>query len=237
MMEPLTCLDPNKGALKAKVDAGKATEADASCCPTKYLGNDVEERWKSVKACRPVSEGGCAGDDDLQLCKTDNQMLWPDHCQQGVPADHGLPTGDGAAGLPKLVTKDSDLIVLKGTNPDVDSYSALLDNTGAIQTRVHFSPVAKEKNQRIHEVLKERGVDTIVLVGIAEDVCVKFTALHAAEGDTNHLGSAYKVWFVTDAMKGAAGQEKDTEAMLRADADKYRVLESTQLMLMKSLDW
>ena len=43
------------------------------------------------------------------------QVLWPDHCVQG--------TG-GAAFHPALETDRADLIIRKGMNPAIDSYSA-----------------------------------------------------------------------------------------------------------------
>ena len=43
------------------------------------------------------------------------QVLWPDHCVQG---------SDGAAFHPGLNTTAADLIIRKGYNPQIDSYSA-----------------------------------------------------------------------------------------------------------------
>jgi len=47
-----------------------------------------------------------------------DQTLWPDHCIQGT---------EGAAFHPALRT-DADLIIRKGMNPAIDSYSAFFEN-------------------------------------------------------------------------------------------------------------
>ena len=47
------------------------------------------------------------------------QILWPDHCIQG---------SDGAAFHKDLRTDDADMIIRKGFNPAIDSYSAFFEN-------------------------------------------------------------------------------------------------------------
>lgn len=44
------------------------------------------------------------------------QVLWPDHCVQGT---------EGAAFHPQLRSNHADLIIRKGFNPAIDSYSTL----------------------------------------------------------------------------------------------------------------
>ena len=85
------------------------------------------------------------------------QVLWPDHCIQG--------TG-GAAFHPGL-RLDGDLIIRKGYNPAIDSYSAFFEND-------HVTPTGLEG------YLKTRGIDTLTLVGLAFDFCVNFSAVDAA---------------------------------------------------------
>ena len=85
------------------------------------------------------------------------QVLWPDHCVQGTP---------GAEFHPGLRT-DADLILRKGFRPEVDSYSAFFEND-------HRTPTG------LGGYLRERGIDTITLVGLATDFCVNYSALDGA---------------------------------------------------------
>jgi nicotinamidase/pyrazinamidase len=85
------------------------------------------------------------------------QIMWPDHCIQG---------SKGAA-----FHKDLDLSLIKkvfqkGQNPNVDSYSGFFDND-------HNSSTG------LGEYLKELGIVEVVIMGLALDYCVKFTALDA----------------------------------------------------------
>jgi nicotinamidase/pyrazinamidase len=86
------------------------------------------------------------------------QVLWPDHCIQGSP---------GAAFHDSLATKPADLIIRKGFRSAIDSYSAFFEND-------HRTPTGLEG------YLRTRGVDTVVLVGLATDFCVNFSAVDAA---------------------------------------------------------
>lgn len=85
------------------------------------------------------------------------QVLWPDHCIQGTP---------GAAFHQGLRT-DGDLIIRKGYNPAIDSYSAFFEND-------HATPTG------LHGYLQTRGIDDLTMVGLATDYCVNFSAVDAA---------------------------------------------------------
>lgn len=87
------------------------------------------------------------------------QVLWPDHCIQGT---------EGAAFHPNLRTDPADLVIRKGFRAEIDSYSAFFEND-------HTTPTGLEG------YLKTRGVDTVVLVGLATDFCVNFSAVDAAK--------------------------------------------------------
>lgn len=86
------------------------------------------------------------------------QVLWPDHCIQGSA---------GAEFHPNLRT-DGDVIVRKGFNAKIDSYSAFFEND-------HTTPTGLEG------YLRTRGIDAVTLVGLATDYCVNFTAVDAAK--------------------------------------------------------
>jgi len=87
-----------------------------------------------------------------------SQVLWPDHCVQGSP---------GAAFHPRLNTDPAALILRKGMNPAIDSYSAFFENDRTTPTG-------------LEGWLKTRGIDRLTLVGLATDFCVAYSALDAA---------------------------------------------------------
>ena len=87
------------------------------------------------------------------------QILWPDHCVQGSP---------GAAFHGALETDRADLILRKGFRREIDSYSALFEND-------HATPTGLEG------YLRTRGIDRLVMVGLATDFCVNFSAVDAAK--------------------------------------------------------
>ncbi|VAW02071.1 Nicotinamidase [hydrothermal vent metagenome] len=86
------------------------------------------------------------------------QVLWPDHCIQGTP---------GAAFHAGLNTDRADMIVRKGYNPQIDSYSAFFEND-------HETPTG------LHGYLQTRGIMALTMVGLATDFCVNFSAVDAA---------------------------------------------------------
>jgi nicotinamidase/pyrazinamidase len=86
------------------------------------------------------------------------QVLWPDHCVQGSA---------GAEFHPALATDPAHLVVRKGFRPQIDSYSAFFENDQTTPTG-------------LEGYLRTRGVETLVLVGLATDFCVNFSALDAA---------------------------------------------------------
>lgn len=87
------------------------------------------------------------------------QVLWPDHCIQGSA---------GAAFHKDLNTVHADLIIRKGYNSEIDSYSAFFEND-------HTTPTGLEG------YLRTRGIDTLTLVGLATDFCVNYSAIDAAK--------------------------------------------------------
>jgi len=98
------------------------------------------------------------------------QTLWPDHCVQGTP---------GAALHAGIDWSPVDLVLRKGSDPRVDSYSAFRENHG---------PGGMRPATGLAGWLRERGVDTVYVCGLARDVCVLWTAQDAvAAGFRAHL--------------------------------------------------
>ena len=85
------------------------------------------------------------------------QVLWPDHCVQGTP---------GAAFHDGLDVPHAQMIVRKGYRRDVDSYSGFLEADRKTPTG-------------LGGYLRERELTEVVVVGLATDFCVAWTALDA----------------------------------------------------------
>lgn len=94
------------------------------------------------------------------------QTLWPDHCVQGT---------DGAAFHPDLDRTRAELVIRKGFRRHIDSYSAFFENDRATPTG-------------LAGYLRERGLDTLIIAGLAYDFCVLYSAL-----DARRLGFAVTV--------------------------------------------
>ena len=116
------------------------------------------------------------------------QVLWPDHCVIGT---------DGAAFHADLATDSADLIVRKGYRRHIDSYSAFFEND-------HRTPTG------LDGYLRTRGVDKLVMAGLATDFCVRFSAVDAAK-----LG--YRVTVLEDACRAI-----DLDGSLAAARDEMR---------------
>jgi len=85
-----------------------------------------------------------------------NQTLWPDHCKQhsqGAKFHADLP--------------EPENVLRKGTNPEVDSYSAFFDNTG------EEGAGSTGLSNQIAESTE------VVVIGLATDYCVGSSALHS----------------------------------------------------------
>lgn len=86
------------------------------------------------------------------------QVLWPDHCVQDSP---------GADFHASLDRSGVSAVIQKGTDPELDSYSAFFDN-------------ARRRATGLEPWLREHGVGAVCIMGLATDYCVKFSALDAA---------------------------------------------------------
>ncbi len=87
------------------------------------------------------------------------QVLWPDHCVQGT---------DGAAFHAGLNATRADLIIRKGFNRAIDSYSAFFENDRTTPTG-------------LEGYLRTRGLQRLTMVGLATDFCVTYSAIDAAK--------------------------------------------------------
>ena len=84
-----------------------------------------------------------------------SQILWPNHCIQG---------SEGANFHRNLNTNKGDLILRKGCNPKIDSYSTFFENDKNTTTGLEGYLIKKEIKQ-------------LYLCGLAFDYCVFYSAL------------------------------------------------------------
>jgi nicotinamidase/pyrazinamidase len=100
------------------------------------------------------------------------QVLWPDHCVQETK---------GAAFSTALNSKKIEAIFRKGMDPDIDSYSGFYDN-------------GRRKKTGMGGYLKDRGIKTIYICGIAADFCVYYTAIDG-------LDLGFEAFIIEDASR------------------------------------
>ncbi len=103
------------------------------------------------------------------------QSLWPEHTIQG---------GTGAAFPAALNLHHASLIVRKGFRKYIDSYSAFLENDHQTSTG-------------LAGYLRDRGLSSLYLCGLAWDYCVGYSAL-----DGKALG--FDITVIEDAVRGIA---------------------------------
>lgn len=118
------------------------------------------------------------------------QVLWPDHCVQGT---------FGAEFVAELDTAKITRVFQKGTDVKIDSYSGFFDN-------------GHRKATGLAEYLREQGVTEVVIVGIATDYCVKWTALDA-------VGEGFGATVVRDGVRGVELAPGDIDRALQEMAE------------------
>jgi len=101
------------------------------------------------------------------------QVLWPDHCMQGTL---------GAAFHSDLQIPHAGLILRKGLDRTIDSYSAFYENDRTTATG-------------LTGYLRERGITRVFLAGLALDFCVRYSAEDAVR-------EGFTVVVIEDACRG-----------------------------------
>jgi nicotinamidase/pyrazinamidase len=104
---------------------------------------------------------------------------WPVHCVQDT---------EGAQLHPSLKRERVDVVIDKGTDPDTEGYSGFEGTT-------------------LGDLLSERDIDRVTVVGLATDYCVKNTALDA-------LRQGLDVTVDTEGVRGVDVKEGDSERAL-----------------------
>lgn len=101
------------------------------------------------------------------------QVLWPDHCVQETP---------GAAFHKDLHIPHAGLVLRKGMDRAIDSYSAFYENDRTTPTG-------------LVGYLRTRGIARVYLAGLAFDFCVRYSAEDARREN-------FTVFVVEDACRG-----------------------------------
>ncbi len=113
------------------------------------------------------------------------QLLWPVHCVRNTW---------GSELISSLHKEKISAFFYKGTDPQIDSYSAFFDN-------------AHQKSTGLADYLKSRQISTLYFAGVATDYCVLYSAL-----DALHLG--FKVVVLKEACRGINLHPHDVEKAL-----------------------
>jgi nicotinamidase/pyrazinamidase len=115
------------------------------------------------------------------------QVLWPDHCIQET---------QGARFHHELQIPHASLVMRKGHNPAIDSYSAFYENDRTTPTG-------------LAGYLRERGIKRVFFAGLAFDFCVRYSAEDARREE-------FSAFVIEDACRGIdiAGSVAATQAAL-----------------------
>jgi nicotinamidase/pyrazinamidase len=104
---------------------------------------------------------------------------WPPHCVQGTA---------GAELHPELAATKIQVVITKGSHPDRDAYSGF-------------------QGTELAKLLRESGVNRVVVCGLATDYCVRATAHDA-------LQEGFEVLVLEDVIRGVEVQPGDSQRAL-----------------------
>ncbi|AUX72872.1 bifunctional nicotinamidase/pyrazinamidase [Erwinia pyrifoliae] len=169
------------------------SEGDQTIAVANRLAADFQRRGETVIATldwHPAGHGSFASNAGTIVGTQGDlnglpQIWWPDHCVQHSHGAQLHPLLDRAA---------ISLLVHKGENAEIDSYSAFYDNGQRHQTL-------------LHGWLSELGITALTVMGLATDYCVKFSVLDA-------LALGYRVTVVTAGCRGVNLHPDDSDNAL-----------------------
>ncbi|WP_243368661.1 bifunctional nicotinamidase/pyrazinamidase [Microvirga solisilvae] len=129
------------------------------------------------------------------------QVLWPDHCIQGTP---------GAEISRDLNIPHAQLVVRKGYNTGIDSYSG-------------FMEADRKTSTGLAGYLKERGFKRVFCAGLATDFCVAWTALDA-------VAAGFETYLIEDASRAIDANGSLERAQNDLSAAGVRTISSAQIL-------
>ncbi len=130
-----------------------------------------------------------------------SQVLWPDHCVQGTP---------GAEISQDLDIPHAQLVIRKGYNAGIDSYSG-------------FKEADRQTSTGLEGYLKERGFRRVFCAGLALDFCVAWTAMDAA-------AVGFETYLIEDASRAIDTNGSLARARQDLEAAGVCVIGSTQII-------
>jgi len=129
------------------------------------------------------------------------QTLWPDHCVQDSA---------GAALHADLHLPHAQLVIRKGCNRDIDSYSAFVEADRRTPTG-------------LAGYLRERGIESVYCCGLALDFCVAWSALDAC-------AAGFATAVIEDACRAIDLEDSLARAWQQMDAAGVQRLASAVLL-------
>ncbi len=129
------------------------------------------------------------------------QVLWPDHCVQGT---------QGAEIARELDIPHAQLVIRKGYNAGIDSYSG-------------FKEADRQTSTGLEGYLKERGFRRVFCAGLALDFCVAWTAMDAA-------AAGFETYLIEDASRAIDANGSLEKARRDLDAAGVQVVGSAQII-------
>jgi len=130
-----------------------------------------------------------------------SQVLWLVHCVAGTK---------GAELHPALNMSGVHLILRKGTNPSIDSYSAFMEND-------------KKTITGLEAYLKGLDIKQVYVCGLATDYCVFYSAMDART-------SGFETFVIIDACRGIDEPKGNLEKALNIMKDnEIEIINSIQL--------
>lgn len=153
--------------------------------PILKYAKSIHDRGGLVIATRDYHPADhCSFSDDPQFV----DKSWPPHCMQGTKG----------VKIDKRIQAVADYVVSKGYDKDEEAYSG-------------FAGTTLKPKQSLEQILKDHDVDSVYVVGLAFDYCVKHTAL-----DANALGYPTTVWKEMTRSVSPENDQKTAEDLERA---------------------
>ena len=146
--------------------------------------------WHPKGHCSFASTYGVSVFDTVKLKDGTDQICWPDHCVQDTT---GAKLHSNLKFNSLMLIKKGIILIRKGTDLDVDSYSGFWDNARKNDTGLSYD-------------INDAGVDEVYIVGLATDYCVKFTAIDSVD-------AGFKTFVILEGCRGVAPET--TEAAIK----------------------
>ncbi len=123
------------------------------------------------------------------------QVLWPVHCVQNTM---------GAELAGGVFRNRIEAVFYKGTDPEVDSYSAFFDNR-------------RKRSTGLADYLLKKGLSDLYFAGLATDYCVLYSVLDSLE-------MGFRTWVILDACRAVNLNKGDEQRAVEKMRSKGAVM-------------